>query len=340
MINKVIYAPNMHQGGGRALLIPVLNVLKGCDDVLFILDERLVLPSVWPELTHVKRVAASLRGRFQAELQLQQWVKKDVHMLCMASLPSLLFYPKNMTLLIHNRYLVGEEYLNTLKLKVRVRLAVERMWLRIRLSKVHHIVVQTPSMQCLVAHYLQRDSVVFPFADVAMLGSDMVEKKYDFLYVASGEAHKNHRTLVEAWVILAQKGTFPTLCLTLKESLFPELVMWVKEKVQQYHLHICCVGELSQQGVQQLYRQSRSLIYPSKLESFGLPLLEAVSVGLPVLAADLAYVHDVIQPSALFDAGSASSIANAVQHFKGEPAKMVHDIADAAAFLKHVFESS
>jgi glycosyltransferase involved in cell wall biosynthesis len=53
------------------------------------------------------------------------------------------------------------------------------------------------------------------------------------------------------------------------------------------------------------------------MESLGLPLIEARREGLPVLAAELDYVRDVIDPDEAFDPYSKISIARAVKRFLG-----------------------
>ena len=42
------------------------------------------------------------------------------------------------------------------------------------------------------------------------------------------------------------------------------------------------------------YKGCDALLYPSYIESFGLPLLEAAGAGIPIIAADLPYAHDVV----------------------------------------------
>ena len=69
--------------------------------------------------------------------------------------------------------------------------------------------------------------------------------------------------------------------------------------------------------VQDLYGEVRALIYPSRLESLGLPLIEARAAGLPILAAELDYVRDAVDPEECFDPDSALSIARAVKRFLG-----------------------
>jgi len=76
-------------------------------------------------------------------------------------------------------------------------------------------------------------------------------------------------------------------------------------------------GNLPHQGVKRLYRETQALIYPSSFESLGLPLIEARQAGLPVLAPELDYVRDVLDPEQTFDPHSPTSIARAVKRFLG-----------------------
>jgi glycosyltransferase involved in cell wall biosynthesis len=87
-----------------------------------------------------------------------------------------------------------------------------------------------------------------------------------------------------------------------------------------------------------LYSSVDALIYPSKFESFGLPLIEAEQSGLPILAPELDYVRDVVIPEQTFDSGSATSIARAVKRFMGlkEPAL---PIQNAQGFMEHILAS-
>jgi glycosyltransferase involved in cell wall biosynthesis len=64
----------------------------------------------------------------------------------------------------------------------------------------------------------------------------------------------------------------------------------------------------------ELYFNCPYLIFPSIMESFGLPLIEAADSGMKVLAADLPYVYDVVTPSATFAPYDKTAIAQAVLH--------------------------
>ncbi len=150
-------------------------------------------------------------------------------------------------------------------------------------------------------------------------GNGRKKESCEFLYVASGEPHKNHRRMIEAWRLLAEEGLFTSLRLTLDETRFSTLCREIEEMCQRHGLKVKNMGTLSHGDVLALYKDVDALIYPSTFESFGLPLIEARQEGLPVIAAELDYVRDVCSPVQTFDPTSPVSIARAVKRFLAVP---------------------
>jgi len=160
---------------------------------------------------------------------------------------------------------------------------------------------------------------------------------HGFFYVASGEPHKNHRNLVEAWTLLAGEGIRPALCLTLDKDRFPDLCDWIEDKVKEMGLNVTNLGSISLEDLERVYKESLALIYPSDFESLGLPLIEARCAGLPILAAEKDYVRDAVDPEETFDPGSPVSIARAVKRFLGIPEKPL-PVMDPREYLSKVYE--
>ena len=53
-------------------------------------------------------------------------------------------------------------------------------------------------------------------------------------------------------------------------------------------------GVLSYEQLLTLYKSAHALLFPSYIESLGLPLIEAASFGIPIIASDLPFAHDVV----------------------------------------------
>ena len=316
----IIHAPNVHIGGGKALLLGLLGAVSNEDITVFI-DERLGRPEFLTTSVRIRSVKPNILDRFKAELELSRMTAKGDFVLCFGNLPPLIPNKGNVSVYLQNRYLLWRRRTYGLKLKQMLRIEIERLWLRWCLRN-SELIVQTPSMAREVASALGTSRVrVIPFVE-----RDNVKTRYkdnslctfgDFIYVASGEPHKNHRNLVEAWTVLAREGVFPRLYLTLDSEYDQSLVQWIEMKKVEERLNIQIAGVLSKEGLADLYGKCGALIYPSLFESLGLPLIEAAQHGLPIIAAELDYVRDVCDPLHTFDPNSSTSIARAVKRYLG-----------------------
>jgi glycosyltransferase involved in cell wall biosynthesis len=59
------------------------------------------------------------------------------------------------------------------------------------------------------------------------------------------------------------------------------------------------VGEVPFEKLRSVYRDASLLVFPSKLETFGLPLIEAMASGVPVLAADASCIPEIVGDAAI-----------------------------------------
>lgn len=340
----IVHATNISQGGGRSLLSALLEALPSDLEILAQLDSRMMLPATIRANLKIRFVKPSILQRLLAECWLLKHVKSGDQVICFGSLTPLFRLRGRTSVFVQNRYLLEKNKLVGFPLKTSLRLSFERIWLALTASNADEFIVQSPAMRTalFLSGCVRNQPVhVRPFTrvvdgyqrTVSLLKNCHVVKEYDFVYVASGEPHKNHRQLVEAWCLLAEQNLFPSLCLTLDENVSVELCAWIDEKKNNYGLKLKNVGFLPHDQVLEFYSQVRALIYPSRFEAFGLPLIEASQAGLPVLSAELDYVRDVLDPEQTFDPDSSVSIARAVKRYLGveEPSLQ---LTDAKSFLQ------
>jgi glycosyltransferase involved in cell wall biosynthesis len=287
-----------------------------------LLDDRLALPEEVLRALTVIRITPTISGRLAGEWTLRRLVKASDTVLCFGNLPPLFKIKGRGVVFLQNRYLVEGRDLNGFPLRVKLRLRIERLWVRFFNCHAETFIVQTRSMQQAAEHVLRRAvDVVALLPDSSGYQRRRIEKDrdevsvYDFLYVATGEPHKNHLNLLEAWKLLASEGLYPSLCLTVSESDYPVLARIVEQTKADLKLNIYNVPAASPSEMRQLYRQARAMVYPSVMESFGLPLVEARQSGLSIIAAELDYVRDLIDPEESFDPHSPQSIARAIKRF-------------------------
>lgn len=335
----IIHAPNIHQGGGKTLLTELLTNVGSSSEVICILDQRLIEKLINPPMNSLS-VNPSIANRFSAEIKLRQITKPGDDVICFANLPPLFSNRGNVFVFLQNRYLFGVHDFSGFPVGARLRLAIERVWFRYRMRSGYQIIVQSLSMQRDLRLSLGLDSLVLPFLPEAVscrVTSNIEDKAtmFDFVYVSSAEPHKNHENLLNAWVILAEQGIRPSLALTVSRDTAAHVANLIDQKKDKHGLKITNFGTLTPGDVLKLYSNSSALIFPSKLESFGLPLLEAGQLGLPILASELDYVRDVIDPVQTFDPHSPTSIARAVlRHLKLHLPKT--ETVDAKEFLARV----
>jgi glycosyltransferase involved in cell wall biosynthesis len=156
--------------------------------------------------------------------------------------------------------------------------------------------------------------------------------EFVFFYPADGSPHKNQRNLLDAWALLARAGWYPTLQLTLSGR------EW--EALQEGGAHqsapspsIVNLGRLSRDDALATMRAASALVFPSTLESFGLPLVEARALGVPIVASERDFVRDVCDPVQTFDPSSPRSIAAAVARFMMCQASREHDYYSAERLI-------
>lgn len=344
MSNRLyIHAPNVHQGGGGELLFLVVKALQQNVNVNLCVHEQMKLPENISNM-NTQRIKSKLSQRFYAEWWLMRNVNSSDMVLCFGNLPPLFKLSGHVTVYLQNRYLIDDVSLAGFKLKSRIRLVLERLWLFSRLKNVDKFIVQTYSMQKLLSKRTKAEVTVFPFINESekyrrtiSKHKDENNKLFDFIYVASGEPHKNHLNLVKAWCLLGNQGIYPSLKITINIKDFPDLCKIIDEQVKTQGVDIENLGKLKFENVMELYESAGALIYASKLESFGMPLIEARQKGIPILAAELDFVRDILDPEQTFDPNSPLSIARAVKRHLGYPEEAL-PLKDAKSFVKHVFE--
>lgn len=145
-----------------------------------------------------------------------------------------------------------------------------------------------------------------------------ITKKYQLrkpylLYVGNAYPHKNLRALIKVFKELKKQNIKLFLTLVGKEDYFFERL---KEGVRESELGdlITFPGFVSDEDLLAFYHQALAYIFPSFCEGFGLPPLEAMALGCPVICANSSCLPEILQDSALyFDPHEINGIIEAVK---------------------------
>jgi glycosyltransferase involved in cell wall biosynthesis len=130
--------------------------------------------------------------------------------------------------------------------------------------------------------------------------------------------HKGLSTLIEA-LSLIPPARRPTLALTASTPRDPLRAVAERFGVSD---SIQFNGWLTRAELDSLYADATLVVFPTMFEGFGLPLLEGMSHGAPVLCSDLAVLREVGGNAAEYvEAGSASALAAAIDALLQDPAR-------------------
>ena len=153
---------------------------------------------------------------------------------------------------------------------------------------------------------------MYPFYQVPVR-PDEEPNRTDYIFAGEYSGSKGHDELLAAWRILHGQGINSNLHLTVTEDgpFKRELERAVEEGVP-----IVNHGFMSKDELSRLYLKCKATVYPSKNESFGLGLVEAMELGCDVIGADRPYVYAICEPSEVFDQKNPDDIAEAIIRYE------------------------
>jgi glycosyltransferase involved in cell wall biosynthesis len=135
------------------------------------------------------------------------------------------------------------------------------------------------------------------------------------LYVGNIKPHKNLERLIEAFHELRQESAFETLKLVIIGDEITKY-LGLRRAVHRHklHKHVRFFGFVPLETLSVLYRLASVFVFPSLYEGFGLPPLEAMYFGTPVVTSNVSSLPEVVGDAALLvDPYSSTSIADGMR---------------------------
>ena len=119
------------------------------------------------------------------------------------------------------------------------------------------------------------------------------KNKFRIFYPATPLVYKNHKIIIEASGLLKKEKDIEDIeCIfTFDKSENLELDSLIKKYGLEESIKL--VGKIPYKKVLEYYKSSDLLVFPSYLETFGLPLVEAQRFNLPIVGLDLPYIREV-----------------------------------------------
>ncbi len=144
------------------------------------------------------------------------------------------------------------------------------------------------------------------------------------LSVSTLAHHKNYSTLFKAFAQLVNMNDGPDLYLVIAGSIDTNLQLHSSLMAESDSLGITkrirFLGRVEFNHMPSLYRGALAFISPSHLESFGLPLIEAMASGVPVLVSDLPVCREICGDAArYFSPDQAGTIVDHLLELMRDP---------------------
>jgi glycosyltransferase involved in cell wall biosynthesis len=133
-----------------------------------------------------------------------------------------------------------------------------------------------------------------------------------FFYPAGDAYYKNHRIIIEASKQLKRNNIENYKIIITLEGTENKHIKYLYHEAVENELPIEFVGKLKRENVFDLYTKSY-LLFPSYVETFGLPMLEAKLHKTIVLASDSSFSHEILDNypnSYFFDPFNKTELAN------------------------------
>lgn len=137
------------------------------------------------------------------------------------------------------------------------------------------------------------------------------------LFVGTLFPYKNVDRLLEAFALLKSSGRAPADLRLRVAGRDPDGTQRPRLEVLAAKLALEAsvefLGSVPHDGIADLYRRARAFVFPSAVETFGLPVLEAMAAGVPVIASDRMSVPEVVgDAGVVVDPDQPSAMARAI----------------------------
>ena len=179
-------------------------------------------------------------------------------------------------------FLISKFYLNFIKFNIKFAgdYVIQSKWL----AKSFNRKTQFP----LCKIHVIRPGVFGAFQDKYENRSDFTH----FLYPALSYKYKNHEVIVKA---LLKLGRNYLLTNKVKVYFTCDKFVWLEDDdYQKLDDILVFTGGLPPNDLFELYKKVGCILFPSKIESFGLPLVEAALMGKFIISSDLEYAREAL----------------------------------------------
>lgn len=153
---------------------------------------------------------------------------------------------------------------------------------------------------------------------------------YSFVFAGSPNSHKNFECICRAVEILENKYNIHNFAvyLTVKGD-ENNYAKWLIDNWGNSLSSLYFIGFTSKETLYNYYQKCNCLIFPSKIESWGLPISEFKAFDKPMLLADLPYAHETAAGAkqvAFFDPNNPEELAAGMRKLITQQTNFLHEV--------------
>jgi len=164
--------------------------------------------------------------------------------------------------------------------------------------------------------------------------TEIPERKDQILFVGNIKKHKGLKSLLDAYLMAKEKGFTSKLVITGNADNFRTGDTETAERLSKIDPSLIeFTGKISNEELKNLYASSKLLVQPSLYEGFGMPPLEAMTVGTPVLISDIQVFKEIYKefPVQFFKCNNAEDLCEKLLKADYTPV----DISDKKDFYSY-----
>ncbi|MFI8224097.1 glycosyltransferase family 4 protein [Pseudomonas sp. NPDC085632] len=138
-----------------------------------------------------------------------------------------------------------------------------------------------------------------------------------YLMVSTIEPRKNHAYLLDAFERAWATGSTARLCIAGRVGWKCDALLDRVRNHPELNQRLFMFNDLSDTSLEHAYAHASALVFPSFVEGFGLPLVEAMQRGLPAMGSDIAVFREIGgEFMAYFDLQDPQSLADLINGFQ------------------------
>ncbi len=221
--------------------------------------------------------------------------------------------------------------------------------MRHALASAHGLIANSRATLDALTAFAASNGLSTPDSVVAWLGADEqvapaplpAATRPCFVTIGTIEARKNHLLLLHIWERLAARmgATTPELILVGQRGWEADDVFALLDRSPRLKGHVRELGRCDDATMLATIDRARAVLLPSFIEGFGIPLVEALQRGTPVIASDLPVFHEIAGEIPLYlDPLDGQRWEAAICDFMADSTERRRQLAAIAQFRPHSWD--